>query len=183
MSKGRRVKNVGGRDRGVMLEGLEEVVKRLGELPDRAKRHAVRPAINKAATPVVKAARKFAPSGTGVSSRSASRAPLKRTIVKKTKTYKKSGTIVAIIGPKKYEAPHSHLVHDGTKAHEITLTKPLVLRGAVLPAGFVIQHPGAKAQPFMDMAVNASRNVSLVILTREIVKGIDKQVQRIAMMQ
>jgi hypothetical protein len=67
---------------------LERTFKTLGE---RVQRKVARQAINAAATPVVKAARSKAPEESGL---------LKKAMGKKIKTYKQSGTVAAISGPR-----------------------------------------------------------------------------------
>jgi len=56
-------------------------------------------------------------------------------------------------------ARHAHLVHDGTKPHEVTPRRKKALRG--LSSGgwhfsMSAPHPGAKAQPFLDQARDQS---------------------------
>lgn len=161
---------------GAEIAGLKPLLKRLKVLPERSQRRVLRPAITKAATPIVKAARRLAPKGTGLTHSGRERRHLGKTITKtRAKLYRRTGTVMAIIGPAKGEAPHSHLVHDGTQPHAIVLTKPLQLGRVTLPAGFTIPHPGAKANPFLSRAVDATRAQSQAILQRAIAAGIEKQ--------
>ena len=60
------------------------------------------------------------------------------------------------------------------------LTKPLSLGRVTLPPGFVIRHPGAKSQPFLADAVDATRSKSQAILRRSIAQGIEKQTALLA---
>lgn len=54
-------------------------------------------------------------------------------------------------------SPHAHLVHGGTRPHEIRTkhSKAIVIGGHVI--GGKVRHPGAKAQPFLTEAAEASR--------------------------
>lgn len=169
------------KDVSVQVEGLDEVQKRLRRLPERNQRHVMRPAVRRAGTVVAKVARRLAPKGTGLKPSGAPRTPLRKTIKSTSvKWYRKTNTFAVVLGPEKNKAPHSHLVHDGTQPHEIVLTQPLVLGNTVLPAGFVIPHPGAKANPFMDRAAEASRGQTIAKLRTEILAGIEKQVRKLA---
>ena len=49
-----------------------------------------------------------------------------------------------------------------------------------LPPGFVIHHPGAKANPFLANAAAAVKSQSEAILRREIKSGIEKQARLLA---
>lgn len=159
--------------KSVAIEGLKPLLKRLKTLPDRIQRKVLRPAVTKATTPVVKKARKLAPVGI---EEPEERAHLAKTITKtRAKISKRTGSIVVVAGPEARKAPHSHLVHDGTAPHKITLTKPLVLGRVTLPAGFVINHPGTRPNPFLTDALDAVRSQSNGILKREIAAGIEKQ--------
>lgn len=162
------------------VTGLEQVIKRLLKLPDRARRHALRPALGKAATIVAKKARSLAPTGEGMTPDGRPRPHLKKTIKKtRVKYYPSTETLLAVVGPEKNAAPHAHLVHDGTRPHEITLSRPLVLNNVVLPPGFVIHHPGAKADPFLQQAVTLTRGAVVSKLKTEIPKGIEKQTRKL----
>lgn len=163
------------------VTGLKEVLKALKKLPEQARRHAVRPAIRKASTPIVKAAKKLIPKGKGLNPDGTARKHLKQTVTKTpVKLHKQSGTLYIVIGPEKDTGFHAHLVHDGTQAHDIVLKKPLNLGGTILPKGFVIHHPGAKANPYLANAVEATRSKVLGILQREILAGIEKQTAKLA---
>jgi HK97 gp10 family phage protein len=165
----------------VKVKGLKPLLKRLKALPPRVQRKVLRPAVTKAATPVVKAARQNAPAGTGLTPDGRERLPLKKAITKtRAKLGKKTGTVYVVVGPKKHAAPHSHLVHDGTAPHDITLSVPLVLQNTVLPAGFTIHHPGAAPDPFLANAIDATAGQAQQVLRREVGKGIEKEARKLA---
>ena len=107
-----------------VLDGERELGRLLRELP-KAARKGLRGAMNAAATPISKAAKKNAPRESGL---------LKRSIGKRVKTYS-SGTVAAVIGArrevsgeykgkKRVPANYAHLVEQGhggprpAQAHE-----------------------------------------------------------------
>lgn len=162
----------------VHADGLKPILKRLQRLPERNRRHAIRPAVRKASTPVRKVAKRLAPKGTAVDD---NRPPLRKTITKTSvKWQRPTDTFYVVVGPEAGKAPHAHLVHDGTRPHEIILTQPLILGGTFLPAGFVIQHPGSRANPFIARAAEATRSQVQSILRKSILENIDKQVAKLA---
>lgn len=164
------------RTQSVRIDGIKPLLKRLQQFPDRVQRRVLRPAVTKASTPIVKKAKRLAPVGEGLTPDGRERPHLAKTITKtRAKLSKKTGSVVVVVGPEKNKAPHSHLVHDGTQPHDIVLTKPLQLGSVTLPAGFVIRHPGAKPNPFLHNAIEATRNQSSQILQSTIGKGIEKQ--------
>ena len=183
----------------VHVDGIRGVLRALEKLPEAYRNRAVRPALLKATTPILKAAKRLAPLGSGKKPGGQPRDHLRKTLAKVgPKAYGKFKTLVVVIGPKAKQAPHSHLVHDGTKPHEIKLSKMLLLdphskadrkaakkTGArlvhtVIPAGSVIHHPGSKANPFLANAINATRAQSFIILKRGLKDGIEKQAARLA---
>lgn len=164
----------------VRVEGLQQVLKRLRQLPGKLQRRVLRSAVQKGATVVVKKARKLAPLGKGLTPDGRPRDHLRKTIVRtRAKFYPNTGTVLSVAGVEKGKSPHAHLVHDGTKPHAITLTQPLVLNNVVLPPGFVIDHPGSDANPYVDAAVRATRPQVLKTMEVSIVKGIEKETNKL----
>lgn len=183
----------------VHIFGIQPLMDALQLLPGAAQRRVMRTAVTKAATPILKAAKRLAPKGAGLKPGGAKRDHLRKTLAKVgPKIYTATGTLVMVIGPKKKQAPHSHLVHDGTKPHKIPLGKLLILDlhskaqkkaakkqdkqllAKVLMPGFVIEHPGAKANPFLANAVNATRKTSFSIMRRTIASGLLKEAKKLA---
>ena len=161
------------------VDGVKSAMRKLRRLPAQAQRHALRPALRKAAGVVAKQARKEAPKGKGLTPAGLPRKHLKRTIkTTSVKWYRKTGTFAIIVGPEKNAAPHAHLVHNGTRAKVFTISKPLVLGGAYIPAGTTINHPGTRANPFLARAVDKTRGQTQEKLRTEILAGIHKQVQK-----
>jgi len=162
------------------IRGLKQVTRRLRKLPGKLQRRVLRSAVQKSGTIIKKAAKKLVPVGEGTTSDGRPREHLKNTIERtRAKWYPKTGTMLVVVGPEKNKGFHAHLVHDGTKPHQIVLTKPLVLNNVVLPPGFAINHPGAKAQPFVDRAVRATRGTVIKKLSDSIAKGIEKETNKL----
>lgn len=88
---------------------------------------------------------------------------LERTPVGKTRNLVKSifgrveqGGMQGAVGSK---APHAHLVHEGTKAHAVTLHGARAL--AIPSGGHVVyrssaQHPGTRANPWLKQSLESS---------------------------
>lgn len=170
-----------GRSKVLAIEGVGQTLRNLRELPRAVQNQVLRPAVTRAAQPVLKEARVLAPVGDGLTPDGRQRPHLAKTLRKtRAKVYRKTGTVLVVLGPEKNKAPHSHLVHDGTKSHTIVLGKAAVLKNVILPAGTKIEHPGAKENPFMDDAAAATKGQSKAILEDMIGKGIEKQAAKLA---
>src|SRR4051794_6246108 len=76
---------------GLTLLGAKELERTFRTLGERVQRKVTRGAVNTAATPVVKAARARAAQESGL---------LRKSLGKKIRTYKQTGTVAAIIGPR-----------------------------------------------------------------------------------
>lgn len=154
----------------IRINGGEAIERAFKILPSRIQKRVLRAAIAAAASPVNKAAKGFAPVETRA---------LKRSIGIKVKTYK-SGAIVAVVGVRrgdKYQsfdkqgrlripAFYQHLVHGGTKPHP--LNKGVTLRDIARGKARKVtrMHPGAKANPFLEKAWNASKAQSMAAVER-----------------
>lgn len=155
---------------GFVLIGDREIVRKLDMMSRTHRNRVVRPAVSAAVVPVVKAAKSnlsnLRYSGTGP--KAAGKNRLKKAIKKRVKTY--AGVVVAIVGPKSRVAPHAHLVHDGTKPHDI----PLPAGGYTgrylqwLGVATTVRHPGAKPNPFLLNALKQTRIPQATILSREL---------------
>jgi hypothetical protein len=152
-----------------------KVQRMLRELPDRIERKVLRQAINVATTPAVRAAKRLAPKGeSGL---------LKKSIGKKIKTYKRTNTAVALVGPRKQTvgeykgkprkpSKYAHLVERGTKAHKITV---------VFKDGHkaTFSHPGSKAKPFLKNAQETSLSQYQSICKARVAEGVIKEGQKL----
>lgn len=141
----------------VQLTGFKELSRKLETLGRKRGKVVVRKAVNKAATPMVKAARRLAPVGeTG---------NLKRGLTKAVRSYKAGALIVAFIGNKRGQggAAHAHLVEFGTVERYHKSGKSV---GAM------------PAKPFMRPAFDQTKDQQLSILAREIGAGLEKEAAR-----
>lgn len=70
------------------------------------------------------------------------------------------------------KAPHAHLVHDGTSPHTIKPKTPeSAKRGwRWYPGGRPVQHPGARAQPFLTDAGESKRGEVMQVLREKAVE-------------
>lgn len=106
--------------------GLKETLETLRLLPGKLQRRILRPALTKATKPILMAAKRLAPTDTGM---------LSKSIARKVVTYK-SGTLVVVIGPDTKHrveatrrgrktpmivnpAKYAHLVEFGTRPHSL----------------------------------------------------------------
>ena len=152
------------------MVGADELDKLLRDLSPSVSLTVQRKAVRVASTPIVKAYRRHlrgaamnvAGSRLGIKTGRLRRAP-----AKKVKTYRKSETVVGIIGPKARAAPHAQLVEFGTTHRYHKKTGKYV--GRVLPyrplyKAFIESLPDAKrimrqrlAEGVRDAAVKLSR--------------------------
>ena len=160
----------------VRVTGLKPLLKALKVLPEKAEKKVLKSAVSKAATPVVKFAKKLVRLGDGLNPDGTQREHLRNTITKTSAKIYKNGTVMVVAGPKAKAAPHAFLVDLGTKPHLITLTKPW----GKLPAGYVIHHPGAKAQHFMRRAGEAVGPQSQAAMEKGIAVGIEREAAKLA---
>lgn len=140
------------------LQGAEDLIRKLREVAPKLEKRELRKAVASASQLVLKSARQRCPVGPGVDPKGKPRIALRRSLDKKIKQYKKAST--GIIGPKYRQAPHSHLVHDGTKPHKIFLPSGKSVRmksGFAIVGPYLFNHPGAKANPFLLDAWNSSK--------------------------
>lgn len=155
------------------VDGLGPLRAKLALLRASQQRRIVRPAVAAAGTPVLQAARQRAPVESG---------QLRRSLGKRVKLLRKSGIVVAIVGPRRKAfrkqlwrqsrwskdaqwvnpTNYAHLVEFGTLPHAIGVGRRLV------------KHPGARARPFLRPALAATRGTVLAILTTKIGQGLEK---------
>lgn len=151
------------------VHGEAQLAANLLKLKVAVQKKITRKAVTAAMRPLRMTAKKFAPKDTG---------QLRKQLVSKVKTYK-SGNVFGIVGVKneKDEATgrrpskYLHLVLGGTKAHEIRPRRKRVLVGTNLFAkgnavqrvmyGRLVQHPGAKKNPFLTDAFSGSSEAAL----------------------
>lgn len=148
----------------VKLEGIEPFRRKLKKLPDKIRKRVVKSAVTRAGAVVRMHARKLVkhkaiddglPNG-----------HLYAQIRNKTSFHK--GTPVATVGAEYDKDSVAHFVHQGTPAHAIPVPW--------LPEP--IKHPGSKAFPFMDIALDQSRVKSQAALVKTLAAGIAKELTK-----
>lgn len=129
----------------VNIQGGAEVQAELLAYPAKVEAKVVRASLRAGAVVLREAIKADAPKRTGA---------LAGTV--KVKTKKKGGTLLAgvRVGDKKKGVFYAHMVLGGTKAHSINVkqAKGLNLGGTSRKS---VQHPGARANPFVDRARSA----------------------------
>ncbi len=138
------------------VQGVDEVIKQLLEFPVKFEKNIVRGGLRAMAAVVVQVARPMVPVGRGVRHPGAS-ASLAETL--RVSTGIKGNQVVASvkIGDLRKGVFYARMVLGGTKAHLIMARNQGALR---LTGGVIrkeVEHPGARANPFLDAAFNASR--------------------------
>lgn len=164
------------RTANITITGIKPLVKTLQQLPEKSRKKVIKSAVSRGSTPVVKAAKKLVPLGSGLKPDGTPRDHLRKTITKTAAKVYPNGSVVVTIGPRFRAAPHSHLVDRGTKPHAITMTKAW----GHVAAGTTLQHPGSKAAHFMDNAIATVGNKSQHIIETAIAKGIEKEAAKLA---
>lgn len=151
----------------VELKGLQAALAALDGLKKTHRNKIIRPAVTAASQMVLKSARANVPREAGL---------LKRSLIKKIKTYK-SGKIIGIIGPKRGmkqtvhrkgalwgkggnvtsdPANYAHLVEKGTQPHMIG----------------IFAHPGSRPQPFLVPALEENREAIVSLMTARLREGL-----------
>lgn len=185
------------RNSHVDLLGDRELKRMLKELPGASFRKILRPAMNKASTPVLKAAK--ANAGAFAETKA-----LKTALGKKTMTYPKNLVVASIIGArrgqefirydrygrKRVPSHYVHLAEAGAKPHQMKLidsgkreaftnirgqhrTRKIWNREGAM-------HPGAKGHRFLQRAWNATRDQAIQITKAEMAAGIGPECKRLA---
>jgi HK97 gp10 family phage protein len=145
------------------LLGAKELERTFRTLGDRVQRRVTRSAVTAASTPIVKAAQQNATEDTGT---------LKLALKggRKVKTYTRSGTVVAIIGPRrevksehkgkvKRPANYAHLVEHGHIAED----------GTHVPAN-----------PFLRPAFDQTQGQALGVMKDKLAAGVVKEAKKAA---
>lgn len=155
----------------VAVHGVDELTQRLRAIGEKAgRREAVR-IMRKGAPPIKKEMKRLAPVRTG---------RLRDSIItKEGKKYRDLGATLRIgprLGKGSKSAPHAHLVELGTRAGQYkTQGRFSIFRpGGEIARVKTINHPGVKAQRFIEKAFDRTADEAAERITREI----DKIVQR-----
>lgn len=143
------------------LLGAKELERTFRTLGERVQRKVTRQAVNAAATPVVRAAKAKAPEESGT---------LKRSLGKKVRTYKQTGTVAAIIGPRT----------DVEGEHNGQVRKPKFY--AHLVEGGHIDESGnhVPAEPFLRPAFDETQGQALGVMQDKLAAGVVKEAKKAA---
>lgn len=173
----------------ITMEGIKQLNRLIEELGSSVLRQVARPAVRKAWTRVNKAAKRYAKA-------IGDKHSLSKSLAIKVKTYTRSGSVVAVVGPRfSYRSkttglpvwPLAHLFEFGADPHEISTKNAQILSNINNPAGEEIEvfgasvtHPGIPAQPFMRPAYDSERGPALQVFTAETRKGIIQKSRELA---
>lgn len=165
----------------VSVTGLRDCMRRVAKLKRGVRNKLIRKAMSKSTQPLAKAAKSRAPKRFGL---------LQKSLGRKMKTYSKSGTVVAIVGPRSgFQRPvpgrgkngkrrvanplyYAHLVEKGTRPH--SLGKGSRLRGKKARQSGAM-HPGARPRPFLGPAWRAGRAKVESTFRNELWAGIQQE--------
>jgi HK97 gp10 family phage protein len=164
------------------IDGGKELSRKLFLLGDRAK-SALTGAVRAAAKPIVDDAKARCPVRFGA---------LRESIGLAVRFYSRSGTAVAVIGPRvEYKASgkggkmfavkgkvipanYAHLVEYGTRPHAIGKGSQLERTTASTKGRQTgLMHPGAKAQPFLRPAFDSNKQNAERIIQDELTKAVE----------
>ena len=158
---------------GIRLVGdkeLKRAFKQLARLDERKKNTIVRQALGKAAKPILKNARARVPVESGL---------LKKSLGVKTKTYRRSGVSIAVIGPRK-----GFKTKVGGVKTRVGSAKGDETRQVRNPAKYAhlvelgTEHSAAK--PFLEPALGNNRQTVLNTFRREIPRRLIRLAQKLA---
>lgn len=147
------------------VKGLQDLQKALSELPEKIEKNIMRGALRAGAKLILAEAKKRCPvgppSGRNVERYGGREGLLVDTLRVSTRSKRGLVTASVVAGAKDKSGGdpyYAHFVEFGTKPHVIR-AKP----GGLLAIGVpVVNHPGARAQPFMRPAIDVSSGPALI---------------------
>jgi HK97 gp10 family phage protein len=167
------------------VTGLQPVLRALAALPNAVANRVLRKALEKVSRPVLDDARAGAAKDTGA---------LRRSMGRKAKTYRRTGTSVVVVGPRtKWQkvrkrgqegvkklagwargfsdspavpTQYAHLVEFGAAPHQQSQLR--------------IRHPGARPKPFLRPAWDRHKDRVNAALRAEILAGIEREARKLA---
>lgn len=138
------------------LLGADALIRKLEALPGKVYRRVVRKAINKGATPMVKAARRYAPRESGL---------LAKSMGKKLKSYFARGVVLSVVGPRGGFGKEVTLP-DGTSEYRDPVKYAHLVE-------FGTDH--SPAQPFMRRAYEENKTALMSAMFGEMKTGIERE--------
>ncbi len=165
----------------VHIKGLDELKKKLAELPLKIEQNIVRGALRAGAKVIAEEAKRLCPVGTedGGALRDSIRVSAQRTEKGKVKVaVKAGGGKGAGKGKAKDQVYYAHMVEFGTAAHFI---KPKTSKSLFLAGLFKegVNHPGAKAKPFMRPAMDGRAQDALQAVANYIAQRLPKEIEKL----
>lgn len=176
---------------GLETAGFGELNRLMDLMPQGPSKAAGKKALNKAANPIVKAAKDNGRrinheriglkriSGSNFLVRETTRnghrivtiyRPLGETVRKKAGVSRKTGQPYVVVGPESGTAPHASLIEFGTQGG-YTVTRP---------GGATYTHPGIQPQPFLEDAFHRTRTRAQAIFNRAFVDDFGKEMLKVA---
>lgn len=181
-------------DAFIQLEGVDPIIEALDKLGAITARRIVRPAVNKALTPINKAAKGKLRPGHGRDT-----GALRASIGKRVVFYKRTGTIWGGVGPRVEErywkrkgketrrpAFYGHIVELGAAPHSLTeahgrsknrRANQRTSAAAARERGSGL-HPGVSKMPFLRPALDENTDKAFNILGRAVFAGIDRHLAK-----
>ena len=144
---------------GIILLGAKDLERTFRTLGDRVQRKITRQAVNAGATPVVKAARAKAAKESGL---------LRKSLGKKIRTYKQSGTVAAIIGPRT----------DVEGEYKGEIRKPKFYAHLVEGGHIDANGNHVPAQPFLRPAFDETQGQALEVIKEKLAEGVVKEAKK-----
>ena len=166
--------NLNNKKAGIRIEGVQPFLDKIEHLGPKIQAKVALAAVRSASAEVRKKRQRIVKAhalGDGLRPSGATRIHLWKSIINKAKSYGKDKIPVGTIGTQYKATPHDHLVHDGTKPHMIKIPSKKPLFGGQLE----VRHPGAKAFPFMKIALDASRAEQQAAMAKKITDAIEKE--------
>lgn len=181
---------------GIEIEGADAIIEALDQLGAITARRIVRPAVNKALTPINKAAKANLTPGHGKDT-----GALRHAIGKRVVYYRRSGTIWGGVGPrtdKRFDRPvgkgqevrrpwlYAHLIELGVAPHSLTeafgqsknrsFKRTLAARRAQQRGKGL--HPGYAKIPFLRPALDQNAQRAFTILGQAVFAGIERHLAK-----
>lgn len=157
---------------GMKLEGFDPFLKKCKKLGPKIQAKVALAAVRAGSAEIRKVARRLVKTyalGEGLTPSGRQRDHLYQSIINKAKAYGKDKKPVGIIGTRYKASPHDHLVHDGTAPHMIPVPWPGIRK---------VYHPGTRAYPFMEIALETGRNAAQAAMISKLEKAIEKELQK-----
>lgn len=156
------------------LEGIDDLVKTLGELPNAVSNRVTIGALFAGGRVLRTEMKRLVPKKTG---------ELDKAIKVTRYTTRKAGVREVAVGVRGKESPLAHLVEFGTSPHPIEAKPGKVLafeQGGELRFAKKVKHPGARAKPFVRPATDAKGQEAFERVREVMYTGIVREADKLA---